>query len=881
MLSKLSTRLRALLRKSEMERELDEELRYHIEHQTEQNIRLGMNPEEARDVARKAFGGVEQAKERSRDARGVRWLEELWQDLRYGARMLAKQKGFTAVAVITLALGIGANAAVFSVVNAVLLRTLPYPEPDLLVMLQNQFLARNLRNAGVSAADYADYRRQKQVFEEVAAGSAGSFNLSGMDRPENISGSLVTAGFFPLLEIRPVVGRVFSEGEDRPGYNQVVVLSEDFWRRRFGADPGVIGRTLQLDDRSYTVVGVIPPAPEPLGPNEVFTPAAFTPDQMNHAARGGRSLFALARLKRGVSLAQAQAEMNVFAQSLAKEFPNDDSAESGWGIRIDSLSELWVGDVRLALWVLMGAVGFVLLIACANVANLLLGRATARAREISIRAALGAGSWRIARQILTENALLGLLGGGGGLLLAFWGIEILRKIGPQNFPRLREIGIDWPVMGFTLGISLLTAALAGIAPLIEANRRNLHETLKDGLRAGAGGLRQNRARSLLVVAEVALSLILLVGAGLLLQSFVRLQRVAPGFKPQNALTFRVPLSGGRYPEQAQRVAFIDHLIERVRTLPGVIAVGATSTLPFIGWNSSSIFGIEGRDTPSGGATPHADIRRVTYGFFAAMGIPLSRGRLFTETDTANTPFVALVDEKLAEQYWPGEDPIGERVKMGGPQSSWYTIVGVVGHVKQSQLNAESKGGLYLVCSQNRAFMITIVARTSNAPERLAGVLQREVSAIDKDVPVYEVKTMNERLMDSITPQRLTTYLVAAFAGVALLLAMFGIYGVMSHSVGQRTREIGVRMALGAQVSDVLKLVIKQGVTLTLTGVLIGSITAIGLTRLIKNLLFDVSATDPLTFAAVVLLLIFVAFVACWLPSRRATKVDPLVALRNE
>jgi putative ABC transport system permease protein len=657
----------------------------------------------------------------------------------------------------------------------------------------------------------------------------------------------------------------------------VVVLSEGFWKRRFGADPGVIGRTLQLDDQSYTVTGVIPPAPESLGAIEIFAPAAFTPEQMTW--RSARSLFALARLRRGVSLAQAQAEMNVFARALAKEFPNDYPAESGWGIRIDSLIELLVGDVRLALWVLMGAVGFVLLIACANVANLLVGRATARSREISIRAALGAGSWRIARQLLTENAMLGLLGGCGGLLLAFGGIELLRKIGPQNFPRLREIGVDWPVLGFTLGISLLTALLAGIAPLLEANRRNLHESLKDGARGGARGLRQNRARGLLVIAEEALSLILLVGAGLLLQSFVRLQRVDPGFQAQNMLTFRVSLSARRYPEQSQRAAFIDRLVERVRNLPGVTAAGAITMLPFIGMNSSGVFGIEGRDTPPGGAGPHADMRTVTHGYFTAMGVPLRRGRLFAETDTATSPSVALVDEKLAAQYWPGEDPIGKRVKTGRPQNPWYTIVGVVGHVKHSQLNAESKGALYHLYSQKGAFMITIVARTSNDPEQLAGVVQREVSAIDKDTPVYEVKTMNERLMDSVTPQRLAAYLAPVFAGVALLLAVLGIYGVMSYSVGQRTQEIGVRMALGARAGDVLKQFVWQGLKLAFAGAALGMLGALALTRLLSNLLFEVSASDPLTFASGPPLLVSVALLACYIPARRASRVDPMMALR--
>ena len=891
----ISERLAHLKLEPAREAEIIEELSQHLGDRHAELLESGATPEEA------YCGAVLELSDDELLVRELRRVErlappepiifgtnrrskmiiDLFQDIRYSMRMLRKHPAFTTIAVLTLALGIGANVAVFSVVNAVLLRPLPYPASDRLVTIQNQFLARNLKNAGVSTADYADYRRQKQVFDEVAAGSSGSFNLSGVDRPENVSGALVTAGLFPLLGLKPVVGRVFTEDEDRPGFNQVVVLSESFWRRRFGSDPGVIGRTIQLNDQGYTVIGVIPTTLEFLGLNEVFAPAAFTSEQMNHAVRGGRFLFAVARLKRDVSLDQAKAEMNAFSQAMAKEFPNDYPAESGWGIRLDSIRELWIGEVQLALWVLMAAVGVVLLIACANVANLLLARATVRAREISIRTALGADRWRIARQLLTENLLLGLIGGAAGLLLAFYGIELLLKIGPQNFPRLGEIGINWQVLGFTLGMSLLTGLLAGLAPLLEVARRSLHEGLKEGARGGGGGLRQNRARNLLVVAEVALSLILLIAAGLLLQSFARLQRVDPGFQPRNVLTFRVPLSAKRYPDQYQRVAFIDRLIERVRNLPAVTAVGATSTLPFIGYNSSGVFSIEGRETTSGGASPHADIRRVTHGFFSAMEIPLRRGRLFEETDTATSPFVALVDQKLAEQYWPGENPVGKRVQLGGHQSPWYTVAGVVGHVKHSRLDAESKGVLYFLYSQNRAFMITLAVRSGSSTEHLMGSLQQEVSAIDKDVPIYEVKTMDERLLDTIAPQRLATYLVAVFAGVALLLAALGVYGVMSQSISQRTHEIGIRMALGAQARDVLKLILWQGLVLVLIGACLGLIGALALTRLTSNLLFEVSATDPATFATIPLLLIGVALLACYIPARRAAKVDPMVALRDE
>ncbi|MGH9839940.1 MAG: ADOP family duplicated permease [Blastocatellia bacterium] len=866
--------------RKQRDEDLDAEIRSHLDEAIRDRIARGETPDEARANALREFGNVGLVKEVTREMWGCATLERLMHDLRFGLRMLRKNPGFSLVAILTLALGLGMNVAVFSVVNAVLLKPLPYPEPERLVTIQNQFMARNLKNAGVSAADYVDYRGRGRIFEEVAAGSSISFNLTGVERAETIPGMMVTAGLFPLLGVKPVAGHVFSAEEDQPGRNQVAVLSAGFWRRRFGGDPQVVGRTLQLNDQSYTVVGVIPAALEFLGAAEIFTPAAFTAEQMNPARRSVRSLFALARLKRGVSLAQAQSEMNAFARSLAADFPNDYPAESGWGVRLDSVRELWVGEVRLALWVLWATVGLVLLIACANVANLLLARAIARSREISIRAALGASAGRLARQLLTETALLGLLGGVAGLLLAAWTIKLLARIAPENFPRLAEIGIDWQALGFTLGISLLTGLLAGLAPLLQVFRRNLHKGIKDGGRGAAGGLRSQRTRSLLVVTQVALSLILLLGAGLLLQSFARLLRADPGFRSENTLTFRVALPATRYPNQPQRVAFIDRMIEGIRPLPGVAAVGATSMLPFIGLNSSGVFGIEGRNA-AGGPQPHADVRTVTPGFFAALGIPLRQGRLFAESDTAEAPFVALADEKLAAQYWPNENPIGKRVQRGGPQSPWYTIVGVVGHVRHSQLDAESKGALYFPYAQHRAFMITLVVRASHAPEQLAGVVQREVAALDKDVPVYEIRTMEDRLLASLTPQRMSAYLIAVFAGVALLLAALGIYGVMSYSVSQRTNEIGIRMALGAQASDVLKLVLRQGLMLALGGAAMGLLGALALTRLLSKLLFGISATDPLTFASVPLLLIAVALVACWLPARRAARVNPLIALRNE
>jgi putative ABC transport system permease protein len=803
----------------------------------------------------------------------------LWQDVRYAGRTLAQNPGFTTVAVLTLALGMGANTAIFSVVNSILLRPLPFQDSDRLVAIHNQFLALNLKYASCSVADYYDYRDQTQIFEEAAAVGASSYNLTGVDRPERVLGAEVTATLFPLLGLRPLAGRVFSAEEDQPGRNRVVVLDEGLWRRRFGADPGIVGRAIRLNEQSYTVVGVVPAALHFLAQIELWTPIAFTEEQKSPLRRGNQSLFVMGRLRQGVSLEQARAGMKTFAAALAKEYPNSYPPSTGWGIVVPRLSDLVVGDMRPALLVLAAAVGLVLLIAAANVANLLLARAVGRSREVAIRLALGAGSWRILRQLLTESTLLGLLGGVAGLALAYGGVKLLVAAGPQNVPRLSEVAVDGRVLAFTFLVSIITGMLFGLAPALHAGR--LHESLKEGGRGGSGGVARHKMRSLLVIAEVTLSLVLLVAAGLLLQSFRRLQRVETGFRPEGVLTFRISLPETRYPEPGQTARAVEQIAERVRALPGVVSVGAVSTLPFSRTNSSGSFTREGQDQTADATMPHADLRVVSPGYFEALGIPLRQGRLLAATDRSGVPGVALVDEKLAKQYWPNQDPLGKRVRRLGAQAPWFTVVGLVGHVQHAQLDAEAKGALYFSSLQNRAPGMTFVARTSNDPRGLAGALPAAVAAVDQDLPVFEIRTMEQRVLESLTPRRFAMYLLGIFAAVALALSAVGIYGVMAQSVTQRTHEIGIRMALGAEPRDVLRLVVGQGMALAAIGLVTGVAAALGLTRWMSRLLFGVRPTDPLTFLAVAAVLAAVALAACYLPARRATRVNPVEALRHE
>jgi putative ABC transport system permease protein len=803
----------------------------------------------------------------------------MWPDVRYAARALVQNPGFTSVAVLTLALGIGANTAIFSVVNAVLLRPLPLQDPARLAAIHNQYLALNLKRASCSPADYYDYRKQTQLFEEVAAVGGSSYNLTGVERPERLLGAETTASLFPMLGIRPVAGRVFTEEEDRPGRNQVVVLDEGLWRRRFGGDPAIVGQALRLNEQSYTVLGVIPSSLAFLAQVELWTPIGFTEEQKSPQRRGNQYLFVMARLKKGLTLEQARAGMKTFAAGLAKEFPNSYPASSGWGIALTRLEELLVGEMRPALLVLGGAVSLVLLIAAANVANLLLARAAGRRREMAIRAALGAGRGRIARQLLTESTMLGLLGGVAGLALGYWGVRLLVAASPQNVPRLNEVRVDGMVLAFTFMVSWVTGILFGLAPAMQIAGGSLYDSLKEGGRGSSLG--RQKTRNLLVAGEMGLSVVLLIGAGLLIQTFFKLQQVDTGFRPQGVLTFRISLPQARYREQAQMAGAMERILGQVRALPGVLSVGAVSTLPFSGSNSSGSFSIEGHDTSSGGTMPHADIRIVSPSYFGALGIPLKQGRLLAETDRGEAPGAALVDEKLAQQYWPGEDPVGRRVRRTGPQAPWFTVVGVVGHVKHAQLDGESKGVLYLSYLQNRAPNMTVVARTAHDPRALASAAPGAVAGVDRELPVFEIKTMEQRLLESLTPRRFAMYFLVVFAGSALALSAVGLYGVMGQSVTQRAHEIGIRMALGAPAGDVRRQVVREGMRLAAIGLAMGMAAALALTRVMGRLVFGVRPVDPATFVTVAVVLGAVAFVAAYLPARRATRVDPVVTLRYE
>lgn len=812
-------------------------------------------------------------------------MEKLLQDVRYGARMLWKSPGFTLIAILALALGIGANSAIFSVVNATLLSRLPYRQADRLVMLWEHNRPRNRPRNVVSPMNFSDWQEQSQSFEQMTAFYDARFNLTGTNEPEEVPAQVATGNLFTVLGAQPALGRIFTDADAEPGHDDVVVLSYGLWQRRFGGARDVVGKTLGLDGKQATIIGVMPAdfkwfiKENSLSgkPAELWTPTKLTEKQRTTPT--GRYMSVVARLKPGVSIEQAQTEMNSIAGRLEQDRAK---SNTGWGVNLVPLREQVVGEIKTSLLVLLGAVGFVLLIACANVANLTLARAAARQKEIAIRTALGAGRWRVVRQFLTESVLLALVGGALGLLLALWGVDALVAFSPRNLIATEKVGLNLPVLGFTFIVSLLSGIVFGLIPAFDAARLNLNDTLKEAGKSNMGSARSHRVRNIFVVAEVALAVVLLVGAGLMIKSFMRLQAVNPGFDPSNLLTLNVSLASSKYKENSQNIAFFKEAVERIGALPGVRSVGTISALPFASLGAATSFTVEGQPPPSAGDKPTTDVRATNENYFQTMNIPVLSGRTFSKEEVLEDRKVAVINEAMAHKYFPGVNPIGKRVIVNMKETPEPTeIIGVVGDAKYKELEGETRAMVYWPYSELVSPSMTIVVRTANDPLTLAAATQREIQMIDKDQPVSDVRTMQGWLDESTSRTRFGTLLLAIFAGIALILAAVGIYGVMSYSVNQRTQEIGIRMALGAQASDVLKMVVGHGMMLTLIGIGCGLIGAFALTRVMASLLYGVTATDPLTFIGVSVALTAIALIACLIPARRATKVDPMVALRYE
>lgn len=873
------------------EAEIVEELAQHLDDVYERSLKAGLSEAEAKRAALKELAVTELQREMRRSqkpaseapvaGRGrTNVLADFLHDLRYAIRQQRRNPAFTIVAIITLALGIGANTAIFSVVNTILLQPLPYKDPERLVLVWEENAKQGYPTDTPTAANFVDWRDQNQLFEGMAAMAPDSFNLTGSGDPERLEGRRVSASFFPLLGVDPYIGRAFTAAEDQPNSGHVVLLSYGLWQRRFGGDAGVVGKTLNLNGAGYTVVGVMPPRFQfPTPDDEVWVPVAFTQEQA--ADRNSHYLKVLGRLKPGVTLARAQAEMSTIATRLQQQYPE---TNTDLGAVITPLHEQIVGDIKPALLILLGAVGLVLLIACANVANLLLARAAARQKEIAVRVALGARRRRLIRQFLTESVLLSTLGGLVGLAIAYGGLVVLKSFIPENISQARAISVDYKVLGFTLLVSVATGLVFGLAPAIQAVRFNQIETLKEGGRDAATGGSGKRLRSLLVMAEVAISLVLLIGAGLLINSFLRLRNVDPGFRAENLLTMKIVLPEPKYEKWKMRSTFYSDLIQRVQSLPGVKSAAVTTNLPLYSQGNSIGVSIEGKPEPPPGQELIVTTRIVSNGYLDTMSIPLLKGRQLTDQDIDNSQNVAVVSETMARRFWPGEEVVGKRVSIGKvrSQEDWIEVIGVAKDVRQFELNDDPKPQMYLTYRQFGFFDAQdLVVKTDVDPASMASAVRKAVWEIDKDQPISNIRTMETILAESIARQRFSMLLLAIFAGVALVLAAVGIYGVMSYSVAQRTHEIGIRMALGAQTMTVLKLAIGYGLKLVLAGIAIGLIAAFALTRVMSTLLFGVTATDPTTFALISLLLIAVAAIASYIPARRATRVNPIIALRYE
>ena len=819
------------------------------------------------------------------------------QDLRYAARGFLRAPGFTIAALLSIAIGVGANTAIFSVVSALLLRPLPYQDADRLAILWNRSPGLGITEDWFSTAQYFDIKNGHTGFESVAIAIGGNFNLTGDGEPERVGTIRVSSSLLPMLGVRPLVGQLFDAEDDVPGRTGRALLGYGTWMRRYGGDTGVIGKLLTLNGQPYEVIGVLPPTfdlPREVLPTlggaehaEIMVPLPLSAEAAR--VRNGEDYNLLARLKPGVTVDAVQREMDAITARLRSEHPDFYPPNGGLTFSVVPLQDYVVGGVRPALFVLIGAVAFVLLIACANVANLLLSRGLARKREIAVRAAIGASGGRIVRQLLTESVLLAVMGGAVGLLFSYWTLEGIRVLGSKSVPRLHEIAIDEGVLLFTLAVSVLAGATFGLAPAVRLSRVDLQENLKESSRGASAGSavwgRGQNVRRLLVISELALSVMLLIGAGLLIRSFAHVQQVPPGFNSSNVLTLELTMSGRKYAEASTVLETYKLLWEKLKTLPGVTAAGGVSALPLSQMMAWGPITVEGRVPAAGEKFINVDIRTVGGDYFAAMEIPLKSGRLFNEHDTRETYRAVIVDEHMAAQLWPGADPVGKRIRTGGfdvtANTPWMTVVGVVGRVKQDALDADSRMAIYRAHTQAPGRAMTVVLRSGSDPAALTSAVTRQIRDIDKDLPLYNVRTMDQRVDESLARRRFSMLLLTLFACLALGLAAIGIYGVIAFLVSQSTREVGIRMALGATPREILMLIVRQGLAVTVIGVVAGLAGAFMLTRFMKTLLFGVHATDPLTFVAIAATLGLVALLASYVPARRAARVDPMVSLRSE
>ncbi len=821
-------------------------------------------------------------------------------EIRIALRGLAKTPGFTVIAIVTVALAIGANSAVFSLINGVLIKKLPYSNPARLVFLWEQFAAQGLDRIPVSAPEYLEFERELKGVEEIAAFDYTTFNLANGGTPERISGAVVAPALFPLLGAEAMKGRTFARDEQGKGHDDVIVISERLWQRRFNSDPLLVGKTLVLNGRSYNVIGVMPKAfefPLPLfnmqGAQfaervDIWKPLAFTPQELK--SRGSRSYGVVGRLRPGMTVPTTQAELDTMVKNWARLYPDNYSAADRFSAKIYPMHEQVVGGIRKGLVILLCAVGFVLLIACANLATMLLARASARERELAIRVALGAGPWRVLRQLLTESIVLAVAGGAAGLLLSVWAIELLKQIGARTIPRLAEVNLDLTVLTVTAVASVMTGILFGLIPALVSAKPELTEVLKEGGRGSSAGGRRNRIRSALVITEIALALVLLVGAGLLTKSFVRLQNVDLGFNPDKVVTMELSLPKAKYPSPGggdeggeSTINFFTEADRRIAQLPGVEASSCTSILPLSGTNSDSSFAIEGRVAAADQPMPDEEIREITPDYFRVMQTPLRRGRFFNDGDMAAAPAVAIVNEALVRKYWPNQDALGKRITFSDtrkPNAKWITVVGIVGNIRHRGLDAEAQPEYYLPHAQNASRSMVLAVRSGQDPRNLVRAIRREIQAMDAEQPIANVRTFDAVVADSVAPRRLSVVLLGVFAGIALLLASVGIYGVISYLVVQRTHEIGVRMALGAQRRDVLTLVVGHASKLVGIGIAAGLVLAILVARSLSALLYHVGAFDPVTFIVVTCVLGAVALLASYVPALRATRADPMIALSH-